>query len=294
MLADGLCFDRDMTDAQLLPFGAAPVPSASADIESRVIRLLASLAQPGVSGLDSARVAAVLDGSDLASLRVEVTGLAVDDHRLSAAPLTPPTVDVAHREPATVRDLLITAHPASVLAVPVEIDVAASDLPFEWVVGSDGLLYVEVRPPTDATPVVGTARVAAARKDIAAAAETALAEILREKGFTLTAFDLRFRSTGPRALSVLADAKVKKGLLRAGVTVSASASIDRSLVLQVIDTKISGSNPVVDGLLAPFRSKISANAERKVDLAALLPAGVVVTDVSVTAGEEVVLSVALG
>ena len=92
-----------MTEAQLLPFGAAPVPSASADIESRVIRLLASLAQPGVSGLDSARVAAVLDGSDLASLRVEVTGLAVDDHRLSAAPLTPPTVDVAHREPATVR-----------------------------------------------------------------------------------------------------------------------------------------------------------------------------------------------
>ena len=65
-------------------------------------------------------------------------------------------------------------------------------------------------------------------------------------------------------------------------------------MLEVVDVQISGSNPVVDGLLAPFRSKIAAEAGRKIDLAAMLPPGVVVTDVSVTAGDEVVLSVTLG
>ncbi|WP_028044925.1 hypothetical protein [Cellulomonas sp. URHE0023] len=283
-----------MTDTHPLPFGAAPVPSSDTELESRIRALLASLAQPGVRGLDGAHVVAVLDGADIASLRVDATGVTVDDDRLSRVRITAPSVDVTRRDPGTIRTLEVTAHPASVMGVRADVDIAARDLHFDWAFGSDDQLYVEVRPPSDSTPAVGTARIAAAHKDIVAAARTALAGILRSKGFTLTALDLTVRNDGPRALTVRADAKVAKAFLRAGVTVTASASIDRSLVLDVADVKMSGSNPVVEGLIAPFRSKISAASDRRIDLAAQLPAGVTVSDVSVVAGEEVVVTVTLG
>jgi len=283
-----------MTETLVLPFGAAPVPSSDAEVERRATVLLASLAQPGVRGLDGVRVAAELDGADIASLRVDATGVTVHDPRLiDTSPAVPP-VDEGRRQPATVRRLEVSAHPASVMGVPVEVDIAASNVRFEWVTGSDDLLYVELSPPSDTAPAVGTARIAAAHKDIVAAAETVLAELLAQKGFTLTALDLELQNRGPRSLALRARAKVKKGFLRADATVAGSGSIDRSLVLDIGDVELSSSNPIVHGLIAPFRSKISARTNQKIDLAAQLPPGVVVSDVSVAAGKDVVVSVTLG
>jgi len=198
------------------------------------------------------------------------------------------------REPATVRALQVSAHPASVLGVPTHVDVAVSDVRFDWVVGADDQLCIEVQPPSDAAPAVGTGRVAAAHRDIVATAHKVLAEVLQTKGFTLTALDLDLQNRGPRALSVRADAKVRRSFLSAGVTVTASASIDHALVLEVRDATVSSSNPLVEGLIAPFRSKVAAEANRTIDLAAALPPGVRVTDVSLAAGDDVVLSVTLG
>jgi hypothetical protein len=161
-------------------------------------------------------------------------------------------------------------------------------------VGADDQLYVEVQPPSDAAPAVGTARVAAAHRDIVAAAQKVLAELLQEKGFSLTALDLDLQNRGPRAVSVRADATVRKSFLRAAVTVTASASVDPAMVLEVRDATVTSSNPVVDGLIAPFRSKVAAEANRRIDLAGALPPGVRVTDVTIAAGDEVVLSVTLG
>ena len=284
-----------MAETRFLPFGAAPVPSDGAEVERRIVGLLATLAQPGVRGLDGARVAAELDAPDIASLRLDVTGVTVQEQGLSAGSRAAVgAVDVARRDPATVRSLEISAHPATVLGVPTQVDVVASDVPFDWVVGTDDLLYVEVRPPSEAAPAVGTARIAAAHKDVVAAAEVVLAEVLREKGLTLTGLDVVLESRGPRALSVRVDARVQKAFLRAGATATASVSIDPSLVLDISDATIVGSNALVDGLLAPIRSKVSAYAHRRIDLAAQLPAGVTVSDVSIAAGEDIVVSVTLG
>ena len=283
-----------MTETRLLPFGAAPVPSSGAEVERRVTALLATLAQPGVGGLGGVRVAAEVDGADLASLRVDASGVTVDDQRLSTRKPAAPSVDVVRREPGTVRRLEVVAHPASVRGVPAEVDVSASDVRFDWVVGADDQLYVEVREPSDAEPVVGTARIAVAHRDLVAAVRTVLAAVLQDKGFTLTALDLDLQNRGPRALAVRADAKVQRSFLRAGVTVTASASIDRSLVLEVGDVTISSSNPIVEGFIGPFRSKVAAEANRTIDLAAQLPAGVTVSDVSIAAGDDVVISVTFG
>ena len=283
-----------MTETRLLPFGAAPVPGSGAEVESRVTALLAALAQPGVGGLGGVRVAAEVDGADLASLRIDASGVTVDDQRLTAVRPGAPAVDVVRRDPGTVRRLEVVAHPASVRGVPAQVDIAASDVRFDWVAGADGGLYVEVREPSDDEPVVGTARIAVAHRDLVAAVRAVLTDVLQDKGFTLTALDLDLQNRGPRALAVRADAKVQRSFLRAGVTVTASASIDRSLVLEVGDATISSSNPLVEGFLGPFRSKLADQADRTIDLAAQLPAGVTVSDVSIAAGDDVVISVTLG
>ncbi|GEK23585.1 hypothetical protein [Cellulomonas xylanilytica] len=283
-----------MTEARPLPFGTSPVPSDSLEMERRITRLLESLAQPGVRGLDGVKVAVEIDGPDLASLRVDATGVSVQDPGASARSLPVGPADVVRREPGTVRSLEVVGHPVTVRGLPAQVDVAASGVGFDWVVGADGQLYVEVRPPSDAAPAVGTGRVAVAHRALVAAVEAALGELLQDKGFTLTGLELDLQNRGPRALDVRADAKIKRSFLRAGVTVTASASIDRSLVLEIGDVAISSSNPVVDGLIGPFRSRVAAEAGRTIDLAAQLPPGVRVSDVSIEAGDDVVVSVTLG
>ena len=119
--------------------------------------------------------AAEVDGADIASLRVDASGVTVDDQRLTAVRPAAPPVDVVRRVPGTVRRLEVVAHPASVRGVPAEVDVAASDVRFDWVVGADDQLYVEVREPSDTEPVVGTARIAVAHRDLVAAVRTVLA-----------------------------------------------------------------------------------------------------------------------
>ncbi|MET0789235.1 MAG: hypothetical protein ABWY33_08335 [Cellulomonas sp.] len=282
-----------MTDQRYVPFGSAPRPTTDAEIEARVRELLARLAQRRARGLEKIVVTAHLDGADIASLKVDGTGVAVEVD--GPAPERLAAVDVTHREPAVVRSLELVAHPASVAGVPVDVAIAASDLRFAWATSSENRLFLEVQPPSQDEPVVGTARVSAPRKGIDGAARAALADALRSRGFTLTDLDLDLESRGPRELSVRAEARVRKSVVRAAVVVTGVASIDDALVLSVRDAEISSTNPIVGALVAPFRPRIAAVVARTIDLAALLPAGVSVSDVSVVVGpDDVVVSATLG
>jgi len=282
-----------MTDVRHVPFGPAPRPTSDAEIATRVRELLVTTGPPDVRGLDQVDITAHLDGADIASLVVDATGVAVGVDR--SHPVRLGSVEVAHREPAVVRTFELAAHPVFVADVPVDVDIAANNLHFAWATTSDDQLVIEIRPASDDEPVVGSAKISAPRKDIESAARTALGDALRAKGLKLTALDIELENRGPRALSLRASAKVQKSVMRAAVTATATASIDDALVLSISDTRLVGSNPLVDGLLAPFRSRIAAQGERTVDLAALLPPGVSVSDVSVVAGaESVVVSVTLG
>lgn len=282
-----------MTDERQVPFGPAPRPTSDAEIAGRVRELLSTLGEPGARGLDQVVVTASLDGADISALVVDASGVAIDLD--GPHPVRPSAVEVAHREPAVLHRLEVAAHPVSVAAVPVDVDIVMSEVPFAWATSSKDELVIEVQPPSQSAPVVGTARFSAPRKDIEAAARAMLGDELRKRGFTLTALDIELENLGPRALSVRAEATVRKSVVRAAVEVTAEARIDDALVLSVRDAEISSSNPIVSALVAPFRSRIAAVAGRRIDLAALLPAGVSVTDVSVVAGvDDVVVSVAVG
>jgi len=282
-----------MTDERHVPFGSAPRPTSDADLVARVRELISTYAPPGARGLDQVDVTASLDGADIAALAVDLSGVAVGVD--GSEPVRLASVEVTHRDPAVLRTLEVVAHPVSVEGVPVQVDVAASGVPFAWATSATDQLFIEVQPPSESDPVVGTARISAPRREIVAAARTVLGAELAKRGFTLTALDLQLENLGPRALSVRAEAKVKRSVVRAAVEVTAEARIDDALVLSIRDADISSSNPIVSALVAPFRPRIAAMAARRIDLAALLPAGVSVTDVSLVAGvDDIVASVAVG
>lgn len=282
-----------MTDERHVPFGSAPRPTSDADLVARVRELISTYAPPGARGLDQVDVTASLDGADIAALAVDLSGVAVGVD--GSEPVRLASVEVTHRDRAVLRRLEVVAHPVSVEGVPVQVDVAASGVPFAWATSSTDQLFIEVQPPSESDPVVGTARISAPRREIVAAARTVLGAELAKRGFTLTALDLQLENLGPRALSVRAEAKVKRSVVRAAVEVTAEARIDDALVLSIRDADISSSNPIVSALVAPFRPRIAAMAARRIDLAALLPAGVSVTDVSLVAGvDDIVASVAVG
>ncbi|WP_028048561.1 hypothetical protein [Cellulomonas sp. URHD0024] len=282
-----------MAHARHVPFGPAPRPTSDTEIASRVRELLSTLGQPGVRGLDQVTVTAHLDGADVSSLLVDASGVVVGLDR--ADPVHLASVDVTHREPATVRTFELVAHAASVAEVPVDVAVAASDLRFAWATTSDGHLFVEVQPPSEDDPVVGTARVSARLEDLEGAARVVLAAELEARGLNLTALDIELENRGPRELLVRASATVQKSIMRAAVTLTADASIDDALVLSIRDPKLVGSNPIVDRLVEPFRPTIAAAVRRTIDLAALLPPGVSVSDVSVVAdADTVVVSATFG
>ena len=225
---------------------------------------------------------------------MDASGVAVGVDGLQPTRLT--SVGITHREPATVHRFELAAHNVSVADVPVDLDVTASDLRFAWATTPDDRLFVELQPPSQDRPVVGSARVSARHEDIEGAARAVLGAALKKKGFNLTALDIRLENHGPRAVSARASATVQKLVMRATVTLTADASIDDALVLSIRDAKLAGSNPVVDKLVAPFRPRLEALvARRGATLRRCCRQASRCPRISIAAGDEhVVVSAVLG
>jgi hypothetical protein len=282
-----------MTSAHLLPLGPAPRPATGDDLAARLRALAARTAGPGVVGLDRARVAAKLDGADVAVLEADLSGVAFGaQHRAPDVTWRPGTVTA--REAATVRRLRVDAHPLTAVDLPVDVTAEAEGLRFAWVEGSDGQVGAELVEPDDAHPVSGHARVAVSRAGLVATVHGLLAVSLQSQGITLSDLDVQVDSHGPRAAGLRIEAKIRKGFLSAGVTATASASVDAAMVLTVGDVHISSGNPLVAAMLGAVRGRVEAAAHRRVDLAAALPPGIRLTDVRLDVGEELVVSARLG
>lgn len=284
-----------MTSQRLdfLPLGTAPRPATGDDLATRVRRLLADAAGPAVTGLDRARVAAELDGADVASFDLDLTGVAVGatQSRPDVAWTAP---QAASREEATVRRLRLDAHPLTAIDLPVDVTAEAEGLRFAWVEGTDGTVGAQPVEPDDAHPVAGHARVAVDRRGLVNTLHGVLAVALSGQGVTLTSLDVHVDSHGPRSASVRVDAKVRKGFLSAGVEALASAAVGDDMVLSVGDVRVSSGNPLVAAMLGMVRSRVEAMADRRIDLQAALPPGVRLLDVRLDAGEQLVLSARLG
>ncbi|MFI2104859.1 hypothetical protein ACH436_16285 [Isoptericola sp. NPDC019693] len=282
-----------MTSALPLPLGPAPRPATGEDLASRLRALATRAAGPGVTGLDRAGLAVVLDGADVTALEADLTGVAFGAQHKSPGVAWQPGAITA-REEGTVRRLRMEAHPLTAVDLPVDVTAEAEGLRFAWVEGADGQVGFEPVEPDDAHPVTGHARVAVSRAGLVATVHGLLAVSLQSQGITLSDLDVHLDSHGPRAAGLRIEAKIRKGFLSAGVSATASASVDAAMVLTVGDVRISSGNPLVAAMLGAVRGRVEAAANRRVDLAAALPPGIRLADVRLDVGEELVLSARLG
>ncbi len=278
---------------EFVPLGSAPRPATGDDLAARVRGLLAASAGSGITGLDGARTTGVLDGSDIESFELDLTGV-------TFGPQSKPTVDgwaspqVTSRVPATAVRLRLDAHPLTAIDLPVDVTAEAQGIRFAWVEGTDGTVGAQPIEPDHDHPVTGHARVAVDQRGLAGMVRGMLSVALASHGVTLTDLGVDISSQGPRAVSVHASAKVRKGFLGASAEVTASAEIDESMVLVIDDVRLTSPNPLVAGMLAMVRGRVEGMANRRIDLQAALPPGVRLVDVRLDAGEQLVLSARLG
>ena len=277
----------------LLPLGPAPRPTTGGDLAERLRNAMLQSSGGGVQGLDRAAVAATLDGADVPSLDVDLTGVVAgpSDERPRVESWRP---EVSSREEARVHRLRVDAHPLVAVDLPVDVTAELENLRFAWIEGADGRAGVELVEPSDGSPLTGHARVAVDKQGLTGTAHGLLAVTLSGQGVTLTDFDLDVQSQGPRAASVRVYAKVRKSFISAPVQALASAEIDDDMVLTLGDIQITSNNPIVGALLGAVRGRIEAAAHRRIDLAAALPPGVKLADVRLDVGQQIVISARLG
>ncbi|MCP2266929.1 hypothetical protein ACFQHV_02475 [Promicromonospora thailandica] len=288
---------------EAVPLGAAPRPVDGADLAARVRETLAQELGERVAGLDRATVTTVLDGADVTSARIDLSGVVVRFDGTPAAP-GPGQVgaggsvawrpDVVRREPATLRHVRLDAHRLVVVDLPVDVTAELSGLRFDWVEGADGRVGAEPVEPSAEHPVSGHARVAVDKDGLVATVRGILAVVLLQQGITLTGLDLDLTSTGPRSATLRVDAAIKKGIfLSARVQATASVSVDADMVLAVRDVQLTSGNPLVAALLGTVKGRVDAATARDIDLGARLPEGVRLADVRLDVGQELTLTARL-
>lgn len=286
----------------LLPLGRAPRPGTGTDLAARIRTALADALGGRAAGLDRASITTVLDGADVASADLDLSGVVVGPG--GAAGTTGPGgaahavtgwhPEVVRRDPATLRRLRVDAHGLVVVDLPVDLTAELTGLRFDWVAGADGRVGVQPVEPTDAYPLAGHVRLAVDKAGLVATARGLLAVVLQQQGITLTGLDVDLVSRGPRAAALQVDAAIKKGMfLSARVRATASVSVDANLVLAVRDVQLGSGNPLVAALLGTVKGRVEAATRQDIDLAEQLPAGVRLADVRLEVGQELVVSARL-
>ncbi len=298
-----------------IPLGIAPRPALGADLEARIRATLTDELGGQALGLDRAPITAELDGADITSAVVDLSGVVVSlpqpapqghhnaqpgyaahpGHPGQAAPERKGWhPEIVAREPGTLHHLRVDAHQLVAVDLPVDITAEVTNLRFDWVDGADGRVGLQPVEPDADHPVSGHARVAVDKAGLVATARGVLTVVLQQQGITLTALDLDLVSQGPRAATLRVDAAIKKGVfLSARVQATASVSIDENMVLAVRDVQLGSSNPLVAALLGTIRGKVEAATSRDIDLAEKLPDGVRLADVRLDAGQQLVVSARL-
>lgn len=283
-----------------VPLGAAPRPTDGADLAARIREAIADELGDRVAGLERAHVAADLDGADIASAHVDLTGVVVRFDGTPAAPSAGEAAEqrwrpeVVRRERATARRVRLEAHRLVVVDLPVDLTAEADGLRFDWVEGADGRVGVEAVEPSAEHPVSGHARVSVDKEGLVATVRGILAVVLLQQGVTLTDLDVDVVSRGPRAASVRVDAAIKKGVfLSARVQATASLTVDDAMVLSVRDVQLGSPNPLVGALLGTVKGRVEAATAQDIDLGAHLPEGVRLADVRLDVGQELTISARL-
>lgn len=296
-----------MATAHGFPLGPGPRPTSGDALATR-IRAAAeasteavSIAGIGIDGLDGAQIAAVLDGDDVESLAIDLTGVVItlpgDAEAVDTADADRAAVSAElTRTPAGLRTLTVSAHPATLAGAPVDLDLEFERVPIEWVERADGTLELDSSADAaDWEGANGAATIAVAQVDLAPLATQILNVALADVGASVSGLELRLTSAGVDAAELDATAKATYGVMGAKVRFRATASIVDGDRIRLTDLDLSSGNLLAGALLGLAKGELEKLEGQEVDLAAYVPGelGAVRAHLDVTA-ETVTLRATVG
>lgn len=277
--------------AESILLGRAPRPTSGSQLEKR-IRTLVVAAEPAGIACTSV-IDAELDGPDVQHLHLDLTDfMLASEHDRDRARLEPQGAPVSS-EDAVLRELRVKADPMQISGAAVRLEAQLTDVPFRWIETDNRELAFELATPDAEHPLHGWARVAVPKEQLGKAVLGLAESALLDRGITVSKLALDVESKGPHSLRLLLDAKIRKGLLGAHVTGSASAEVDDRMGVTLSDISFDSGNPLVAAMLGAARGKIASYEGRRIDLASELPPGIRVADVQVEVTDEVTIEARL-
>ena len=231
-------------------------------------------------------------GGDLDEVRIDASGLRATQPGLEElGALVRPTFPASgEADPITLHRVELLARPAYLDGVPVEAQAEMADLQGLLVRDADEHLWILTDPQRSPERLHGRGSVAIRTEDLQELARAAVSQQLQDMGLALSSLRVRLRADHSRALAVLAEAKVRRGLLSATVQIRMDAEVDAHMVAHIGQVQARSGNPLVSMVLAAVRGKLDRYAGRTFDLNAYMPAGLELADLSVQTGEKLIVT----
>ncbi|ROR72759.1 hypothetical protein [Bogoriella caseilytica] len=274
--------------APILPLGQLPRPATGADLARRLHTALSRYSTEELTGLDNATIAATLDGQDIATLDIDLSGVAVDGDPKEVQDTPPKILSSA---PAVVRRVTVRAHPIRIMGAAVDVRAEAEDFPIAWLEGADQSLWLDM--PETAEPTQAFVRMAVNQDELLEVVRGHARAAASEAGVTLARLDVTLRSSGRRSVHVRGFAKIRKGVLSASARFRADLNLADDMMLSISKIKLSSGNPLVAVVLLFARNHIDTS-DRRIDLNADMSPGLRVVDAGLETGTDLVLTARLG
>ena len=271
-----------------LPLGPGPRPTTGAELVSRMRSAAAAavgrsaLAGVEIDGLDRASIAAELDGNDIESLELDLTGLtitmpehAAPDGTHPDASSGPDSLDSPEtsRTAAILRSAVITAHPALIADAPISVDLTVNNLPVHWAERADGSLELDVVSDTaELDRTTGAATVSMQQADLAPLVTQFVNLALADVGASVSGLEIALSRAGEDVADLDATARAKYGVMGDKVRFRATASIVGGDRIRLSDLDLSSSNLLAGALLGLAKGELEKFEGREFALTEFVPA----------------------
>ena len=229
--------------------------------------------------------AVAIDGAfpSIETLRMNLTGVRLD----SRTPFAPAPEIAAGG--CFARALDITAKPALLASVPIQLKLHAEDCVFTFGIAADGTRAAWLQSVT-----TGILDVAATTADIEAALLTLARDAASKHGAEVKSVQVTLEAESPSQVAVTAIAVAKAMFFTATLTIRGRIALDGEFNLRLSEATCTGDGMVANLAAAQLRPRLAELEGREFPLRSFLPAGLPVNGITLTGGAALQIRATFG
>lgn len=277
-----------------LVLGQLPRPTDGQSLAEALRLAMAGLLPSSVTGVDAVGISVELDGDEIASLDLDLSGVALPEaSNLKGVEL--PEATVASTTGSLLRHVTVEAHPFMIGDAKVDVTGSAENVPAQWIETTDGRYGLQFPEPKDAErPVSGGGQVSISKADLQGLVQTVASELARAHGVDVQNVTFDVTQLSAQQASAHVEARIKKGFIAAPATVLAKATLDDQMTVTISDLQVGSKNPVVNAFLGAVKGQVERFNGRRIAINEVLPAGVKVTSAEFVINDQVTVRGTLG